>query len=307
MRTAFIQTLTELAAADPRVILLTGDLGFMALEPFSDAFPDRFYNMGVAEQNMVGVATGLAEAGFLPFCYSIAPFAAYRPFEFIRNGPVQHGWPVRIVGVGAGFDYGSAGYSHHGLEDIAIMNALPGLGIVAPADPAQTVTALRATWDQPGPIYYRIGKDDRLVVTGLDGRFTAGGVELLSDGVDCLLIATGPVAVEAVRAAELLNEAGIHAGVAVMASIRPLDEAALAATLTTVPLVVTVEAHAVQGGIGSIVAGVIAERGAPCRLLRRGVSRPPDGVTGSTTWLYRRHGLDAVSLAAAVRQAIVIS
>src|SRR6516165_4613432 len=125
MRGSFVQTLTELAARDPRILLLTGDLGYMALEPFADKYPQRFFNVGVAEQNMVGLATGLAEAGFIPFVYSIVPFAALRPYEFIRNGPIQHQLPVRIVGVGAGREYGSNGLSHYGLEDIAVMRTQP--------------------------------------------------------------------------------------------------------------------------------------------------------------------------------------
>ena len=119
MRRAFVRTLVELAAANPRLLLLTGDLGYNALEPFAERFPDRFFNAGVAEQNMVGMATGLAEAGFIPFCYSIVTFASLRPYEFIRNGPVLHRLPVRIVGMGGGFDYGPQGATHHGLEDLA--------------------------------------------------------------------------------------------------------------------------------------------------------------------------------------------
>src|SRR5438093_13706937 len=114
MRRAFAETLAELAKEDPRIVLLTADLGFMALEPFADAFPERFFNVGVAEQNMVGAATGLAEAGFIPFVYSIVTFAVLRPFEFIRNGPVAHQLPVRIVSVGGGFEYGYNGISQYG-------------------------------------------------------------------------------------------------------------------------------------------------------------------------------------------------
>jgi len=118
VRAAFAKALTELADRDPRVLLLTGDLGYMALEPFADKHPGRFFNVGVAEQNMVGLATGLAEAGFIPYVYSIVPFAVLRPYEFIRNGPIQHQWPVRIVGVGAGMDYGLNGLSHYGLAGL---------------------------------------------------------------------------------------------------------------------------------------------------------------------------------------------
>ncbi|HEY9713765.1 MAG TPA: transketolase, partial [Chroococcales cyanobacterium] len=117
MRGAFARTLTELAAQDSRIYLLTGDLGYMALEPFKEKFPDRFINVGVAEQNMVGIATGLAEAGLIPVCYSIVTFASLRPYEFIRNGPILHQLPVRIAGVGGGVEYGHNGATHYGLED----------------------------------------------------------------------------------------------------------------------------------------------------------------------------------------------
>lgn len=304
MRTAFLRELAAIGASDPRVVLITGDLGFMAIEPFAEACPGRLFNAGVAEQDMIGIASGLAEAGFIPFCYSIAPFAALRPYEFIRNGPAQHGWPVRVVGVGGGFEYGHAGYSHHGLEDIAVMRALPGMAIVAPADPAQAAAALRATWNLPGPVYYRIGKDDRVAVPGLDGRFTPGGIERIRDGRDCLIVATGAVAADAARAADLLAARGIAAGVAVAASIRPAPEDALAAAMTGIPLVVTVEAHQRDGGLGSLLAEVIAERAIATRLLRRAARDLPTGRTGSPGWLHRQHGLDRESLAAAIAEAL---
>ena len=134
MRGTFVNTLCDIARQDERIVLLTGDLGFTVLEPFREAHPKRFYNVGVAEQNMVGLATGLAESGLIPFCYSIGTFASLRPFEFIRNGPVLHHLPVRIVGLGAGFEYGTAGTTHFSLEDIGVLRTQPGLDIIAPAD-----------------------------------------------------------------------------------------------------------------------------------------------------------------------------
>src|SRR5882724_10387688 len=130
---------------------MTGDLGHLAMEPFRERFPNRFLNVGVAEQNMIGVATGLAEAGFIPYAYSIATFAALRPFEFIRNGPVLHQFPVRIVGMGSGFEYGHAGPSHHAVEDVGALRTLPGLTIVIPADSPQTSTAINKTCHLRGP------------------------------------------------------------------------------------------------------------------------------------------------------------
>ncbi len=304
MRGAFVRTLIEIAGDDDRVVLMTGDLGYMALEPFMERFPARFFNMGVAEQNMVGVATGLAEAGFLPFVYSINPFAVLRPYEFIRNGPIAHRLPVRIVGVGGGFEYGPQGQTHHGLEDLAVMRANPGITVIAPADHRQTVTALRATWNAEGPVYYRLGKDDRVTVPGLDGRFTLGGAERLREGRDVVLVATGSVAVEVARAVDALVERGIDAGFVVVASVHPAPVADLVAALRSVPLCLTVEAHYVAGGLGSLVAEVIAEHHLACRLVRRAVRASAEGMSGGQQWMHGRHGLSAEALDAAVLGAL---
>ena len=304
MRGSFVRTLTDLAGGDERILLLTGDLGFMALEPFQERFPQRFFNIGVAEQNMIGVATGLADAGFIPFAYSIATFATLRPYEFIRNGPIWHGLPVRIVGVGGGFEYGTQGLSHHALEDLAIMRTQPGIRVIAPADHRQTEAAVRQSWNQPGPVYYRLGKDDRTVVPGLDGRYTPDGIEVVRDGGDVALIAAGSVAVEAAAAADLLAAKGVQASVAIVATLQPAPAAALAAFCKKVPAAVSVEAHYVTGGLGSLVAEVIAEHRIDCRLVRCGVRGVADGRSGSQQYMHARHGLDRTALAKAALDAI---
>lgn len=292
MRGAILRTLTELAAADPRVVLLTGDLGFMVVESFAERFPDRFWNVGVAEQDMIGIATGMAEAGFIPFTYSIATFSALRPYEFVRNGPVHHRLPVRILGVGGGFEYGSAGPTHHGLEDIAIMRALPGLAVVAPADHEQAAAALSATWDLPGPVYYRVGKDDRSVVPGLHGRFELGRAQTVrAGGAAVVIVALGAIAREAVAAAELLAQRGIDCNVVVVASVSPPPVQDLVDAAQAADTVVTVEAHSVVGGLGSLVSEVVAEHGLGCRVVRCGVRSGPDGIGGSEAFLNARHGL----------------
>src|SRR5262245_17710302 len=283
---------------------MTGDLGYMALEPFIEEFPARFFNMGVAEQNMVGVATGLAEAGFLPFVYSINPFAVLRPYEFIRNGPIAHRLPVRVVGVGGGFEYGPQGQTHHGLEDLAVMRANPGIVVIAPADHLQTVTAVRATWQHEGPVYYRLGKDDRVTVPGLGGRFTTGGAEQIRAGRDVVLVATGSVAVEVARAVDQLVAGGVDAGFVVVASVHPAPVADLADALRATPLCLTVEAHYAAGGLGSLVAEVIAERRLGGRLVRCGVRAPAGGVSGSQPFMHARHGISAEALGATVRDAL---
>jgi transketolase len=304
MRAAFANTLTELADRDPRVMLLTGDLGYMALEPFAEKHPERFVNVGVAEQNMVGIATGLAEAGYLPFVYSIVTFATLRPFEFIRNGPMLHNLPVRVVGIGGGFEYGHAGPTHHGTEDVGVMRTLPGMTVVAPADHRQARTAFEATWDLPGPVYYRLGKDDKTVVTGLNGQFELGRAETIRDGRDVLIVAMGAVATEAVTAANQLTARGVQAGVMVVASVNPPPVDDLSAAAARVPLVVTIEAHSVTCGLGSLVAETIADAGLGCRLIRCGVRTAPDGRSGGTDYYHRVHGLNGAAVAETVLEAL---
>ena len=296
MRSAFVATLTELAAADSRIVLLTADLGFMALEPFAERFPDRFFNVGVAEQDMVGIATGMAEAGFIPFVYSIVTFATLRSFEFIRNGPIVHQLPVRIIGIGGGFEYGSAGVSHFGLEDVGVLRTQPGITVIAPADAPQTRAAVLATQDVVGPVYFRLGKDDRALVPGLDGRFALGRAQRVRDGDDLLIVAMGSVAIEAVAAADLLRERGITASVLIVASVSPAPAADLIEALGRVPLALTVEAHYITGGVGSLVAEVIAEHRLDCRLVRCAVDAVPDGITGSANYLHERNGLSRTAL-----------
>jgi transketolase len=306
MRRAFAQTLVELADRDDRIVLLTGDLGYTVLEPFIEQHPDRFFNAGVAEQNMVGLATGLAEAGFVPFVYSIATFATLRPYEFIRNGPALHQLPVRIVGVGGGFDYGHNGVSHYALEDIALMRAQPGMSVVAPADPDQTRSVLAALWDCPGPLYLRLGRESKSV-PGLGGEFEPGRLSMIGDGADVVFVTLGTMAREAVAAAELLDEQGISASVAVLASVAPSPEDHLAEVLSRVPVAMTVEAHYTVGGVGSLVAEVIAERGLDCRLVRQGIREMPRGDTGGEEYLYATHGLAREKLAGAVVRALSLA
>jgi transketolase len=298
-----MSALLDVAERDERVILLTGDLGFTVLEAFAERFPRRFFNVGVAEQNMVGVATGLAEAGYTPYVYSIATFASMRAYEFIRNGPVLHRLPVRIVGVGGGMDYGHNGMTHFALEDVAIMRAQPSLTIVVPADPEQARTAVPIIQDLPGPAYVRIGKEST-PIPGLDGRFALGRAEMLGQGDDVALVALGPMAAPALEAAELLALRGVRATVAIVTSLNPSPVEDLAELLGSAPLALAAEAHYENGGLGSLVAEIIAERGLDCRLVRAGVRSMPAGVTGSSTYMLERFGLSPQRLADAAVQAL---
>jgi transketolase len=303
MRSAFASTLLELAAADERIVLLTGDLGFAVLEPFAERFPERFLNVGVAEQNMVGMATGLAEAGYTPYVYSIATFASMRAYEFVRNGPILHDLPVRVVGVGGGMDYGHNGMTHYALEDAGIMRVQPGIAVIAPADPGQTRAALPVVQALSGPVYLRLGKESA-PVPGLDGRFELGRAQRIGEGRDVAIVALGGMAATAVDAAETLTRQGIEASVLVVSSLNPAPVEDLAEALADVRLALSAEAHYVTGGVGSLVAETIAEHGLDCRLLRAGVRVTPAGASGSRPDLYDRHGLSPAKLAAAASAAL---
>jgi transketolase len=253
---------------------------------------------------MVGLATGLAEAGFLPFLYSIATFASLRAYEFIRNGPILHQLPVRIAGVGGGFEYGPAGPTHHGLEDIGVMRLQPGITVIAPADHEQARSAILATWNLPGPVYYRLGKDDATTVPGLSGAFGLGQAQVIREGSDLLLIVMGSIASNAAAAAAVLQARGISCTVVVVASLNPAPVEDLAGLLEQFPVALTVEAHYVVGGVGSLVAEIVAERGLGCRVIRCGVRSAPQGATGSQKYLESVHGLSSDALVEAAIQAV---
>ena len=304
MRATFINTLIEIARLDSRIILLTGDLGFLAVEPFAEQFSDRFFNVGVAEQDMVCLATGLAESGFIPFVYSIVPFAVLRPYEFIRNGPIMHQFPVRIVGIGGGMEYGTNGATHYGLEDIGLMRMQPGMTVIVPADYEQARTALQASWNLPGPVYYRLSKDNQTLVTGLFGQFDLGRVQLIRKGTDLIMITIGNIANEALKAAELLVTQGISCAVLSVASLNPSPTADLEEVLSHYQIAMTIETHYITGGLGSFVSEVVAETGLACRIVRCGVKTTPTGITGSQEYMLRSHGLTGDQLAITAFEAL---
>jgi transketolase len=305
MRREFVDTLVRLAETDERVVLLTGDLGFAALEPFAERFPDRFFNVGVAEQNMMGAATGLAEAGFTPYAYSISTFASMRAYEFVRNGPVLHRLPVRIVGIGEGFDYSHNGMTHYALEDVALMRVQPGLAVVAPADSRQIPHIVRAVQALPGPAYVRLSKQS-YQVPGLLDRFELGRAQQIGDGEDVAIVALGGMSSTAVACAKLLSERGVFASVVVISSVSPAPVADLARALAPVPLAISLEAHYINAGLGSLVAEVIAERGLSCRLLRAGVRDLPVGMSGTREYMHQRLGLSPERLAEMVLENFVL-
>jgi transketolase len=291
MRTAFIETLCELAAVEERIWLLNGDLGFSVVEKFADRFPDRYLNVGVAEQNMSGVAAGLARCGKIVFTHSIANFPTLRCLEQIRNDICYHDGNVKVVAVGGGYVYGPQGYTHHGVEDIAIMRSLPGMTVVAPGDPVETKLAMHSIVAHSGPCYLRLGRANEPVVHKTVPEFRLGQAIWVRRGTDITLISTGGMLVEAVATAERLNLLdGIDAGVLSMPTIKPLDCTTIIQAARQTGAVVTAEEHTVTGGLGSAVAEVLAESGLTVRFKRFGVPDRLNHAVGSQTYLRRTAG-----------------
>lgn len=292
MRTAFIEALCTAASASPNLWLVCGDLGFSVLEVFHRRFPERFVNAGVAEQNMMGVAAGLAQAGKTVFVYSIANFPVVRCLEQVRNDVCYHSLDVKIVAVGGGVAYGPAGYSHHAVEDLAILRVLPNLDVLAPGDPWETRLAVAAVATTGRPAYLRLGKAGEEIVHKEPPPFAIGRAIPLLDGCDIAIIATGCILPEARRAADMLAERGIAATLLSMPTVQPLDEAAIAAASLRTRRILTVEEHG-RGGLGAAVGEAIARQGL-------GVSfaslRLPDEVVCTVLGqasARKKHGIDA--------------
>jgi len=261
MRTAFIDKLCEIAERNERVWLLTGDLGYSVLERFYNRFPERYINIGVAEQNMTGIAAGLALSGKIVFTYSIANFPTLRCVEQIRNDVCYHNADVKIVAVGGGLVYGAQGVTHHGTEDLAIMRALPNMTVVGPGDPVEAALATRAVVERPGPCYLRLGRAGEPTVHQTSPDFQIGKAITVRKGSAVTLIATGGMLYNTVQAADQLVQQGIKTRVLSMHTLKPLDVEAVKTAAQETGGIMAIEEHSVIGGLGSAVAEVLAETG----------------------------------------------
>lgn len=297
MRTRFFADLVEAAKTNPDIVFITGDLGFGVVEPYVAAVPDQFINAGVAEQNMTGLAAGMALAGAKVFTYSIANFPTLRPLEQIRNDIVYHGADVTIVAVGGGLAYGALGMSHHATEDIAIMRSIPGLAVAAPGDPAETSAVLADLLANGGPAYLRLGKaGERTVHEGAIGT-TRGQVIALDYGSDVCILSTGAMLPVVVDAAELLTAKGFSVSVISVPWIAPFDEAAVSSASLSHRLIVSVEEHSISGGLGGATAEVLAETAGSCDLMRIGLPHRFSSVVGDQEYLRSLNGLTSEAIA----------
>ena len=299
MRDAFFAELAEMAATDSRVWALTGDLGINLFDETERVAPGRVLNVGIAEQALIGVAAGLAYAGNVPFAYSIAPFVTSRPHDQIRVDVAMARANVKLIGVGGGVSYGYLGPTHHAIEDIALMRALPGMTVLAPADPAETRRAARAAFEIDGPVYLRLGKNGERNLLPGDTPFSVGRAQMLRDGDDVTLASTGAILGETLAAADQLAELGIHATVLHFATLKPFDDAAIARAVSRTGALVTLEEHNIIGGLGSAAAEAMAEHGVAGRLRRLGLPDEFAHAVGSQSYLLDRYGLAAADVVAA--------
>ena len=297
MRDAFTRALMREAAKDPKLTLVTGDLGFGVLKPFWETYPDQFVNAGIAEQGMTGLAAGLAMTGRTVLTYSIGNFPTLRCIEQIRNDCAYHSANVKVVCVGGGFVYGSLGMSHHATEDMAILRALPGVTVFTPGDPHEVEAIVPVMLNTPGTCYLRLGRggEPYLHAGPIEG-YTAPKALTLREGTDVALLSAGGILTQTVQAAKILAEQGVSAEVVSFPCLKPIDREKLIELSQRFRHIVTVEEHSIVGGFGSAVCEVIAEEGANCRVHRIGMEDVYSTIVGTQDYLRGEYRMDAKAI-----------
>lgn len=297
MRDAFTRALMREAAKDPKLTLVTGDLGFGVLKPFWETYPDQFVNAGIAEQGMTGLAAGLAMTGRTVLTYSIGNFPTLRCIEQIRNDCAYHSANVKVVCVGGGFVYGSLGMSHHATEDMAILRALPGVTVFTPGDPHEVEAIVPVMLNTPGTCYLRLGRggEPYLHAGPIEG-YTAPKALTLREGTDVALLSAGGILTQTVQAAKLLAEQGVSAEVVSFPCLKPIDREKLIELSQRFRHIVTVEEHSIVGGFGSAVCEVIAEEGANCLVHRIGMEDVYSTIVGTQDYLRGEYRMDAKAI-----------
>lgn len=297
MRDAFVGVLTELAPQHPELLLLTGDLGFGVLNDFIAHFPRQFLNVGVAEQNMSGLAAGLAIEGHTVFTYSIGNFPTLRCLEQIRNDICYLEANVKIVCIGGGMSYGPVGMSHHATEDLAILRVLPGMQVFSPCDLWEAAETTRYLLAHRGPAYLRLDKSAAQITVRHGDTFRPGSIRTVREGSDVTLAATGGILAEALLAADVLAGRGIDCRVLSVHTIKPLDTDTLAAAASETGGIISIEEHAVDGGLGGAIAEALMEAGVfPGFFVRMGLRNTFSSVIGSQKYLRTVYSLDAPSI-----------
>jgi transketolase len=292
MRKAFITTLLAEAKKNPRIMLLTGDLGFTVFEEYIARFPDQFINVGVAESNMVGIAAGLAMTGKTVLCYSIASFATARTYEQVKIDIAAHDATVILVGSGAGLSYSTASITHHSLDDIGLMRLIPGMTVLSPGDNIEAAWCLRQAIALKKPAYLRLSKQDEPDVHDGAAGLSLGKGAVIAAGTEIALLATGAVLGIAAACAKLLAAKRITPTLVSFHTLKPVDSSLIEKLSRSHKLLVTVEEHGQTGGLGTAVAEVLAETGTGARLLRIGTPDEFILTLGTLSHVRNAVGLD---------------
>ena len=299
MRNTFANVFYEEAKKDSRLCVVVADISPAgSMETLRNEYPDRFINTGVAEQIMIGMCAGMAMRGLRPFAYTIATFALFRPFEFIRDDLCYQGLPVTVVGVGGGVAYSTLGGTHHAMEDIAVANALPNMRIIAPCDPEEVAAATRyCVAQEDGPVYMRLGKAGESVLGGQDSEpFIFGKLRTLRRGDDACIIGYGPIMKLGIEAASILEAKGISVAVVSSHTIKPIDTKGIAAILHRFKQVVILEEMVPVGGLVSQVKSIAWDIGAKCKLESVTLKHEFLHVYGSHEDVLRAHGVTVEQL-----------
>lgn len=297
MRYAFVKELTKQAEKNKNIMLLTGDLGYSVFEDFKERFPKQFINVGVAESNMLGLATGLAISGKIVFAYSIATFATLTAFESIRNDIALHNAHVIVVGSGAGISYADAGASHHAVEDIALIRTIPNMHIFSPADPIETRWATETAIALKKPAYLRLGKRGEPILYSKQPNLKFGKGSILKTGHDFAIISTGNIVNNSLLAAQLLEKKGLKGIVISMHTLKPIDEKLIKQICLKFKHVFTVEEHYEIGGLGSIVSDIMVKERLTNKLIKIALPNIFIREIGSQEFLRNKYGLSPDEIA----------
>lgn len=306
MRSTFVKVLDKLAEQDERVICVIGDTGFSVFEEFEKKYKERFVNIGIAEQNSVSIGAGMAAMGMKPFIYNVVSFMVYRAYEQIEFDICFQENPVVLVGVGGGHAYGPAGPSHHAYFDLALMTALPNMTVICPADPVEMEAAMYAAYQYNKPVYIRIGRSVDPVVHNAPIDFKIGKAIPMMEGEDAVLLATGTMLKDAVKAVEQLKENGVNISLYSVPSIKPMDEELVKECMKKYPYIFTLEEHSMNGGLGTAVGNVILNSGETDHavLVKMGFPDMFAPVTGSREYLNGLYGIDVDGIVEKIKKTL---
>ena len=305
MRETFVKKLIEFAKRDKNVYLITSDTGFMVLDEFKTLFPERFLNIGISEANMIGVAAGLAMSGKKVFVYAIVPFVTMRCFEQIRVDLCYQNLPVKLVGIGGGLTYGTAGSTHHSIEDLAVMNCLPNMNVLCPGDPIEAAGLFEESMLLDSPCYIRLGKSgEKIIHENNNTHIKIGKGILVSEGKNIAIISTGNMLENAKNVVDLLNKEGFTPELISMPTIKPMDKEIITKISKKCHTIFTLEEHNIIGGLGSAVGDVILENNLSVKIKKIAIPDQYTCIGGSQEYLRGKYGLTAAQILNSILEAL---